>query len=314
MAMALAHRLLGSPAMISAALSFRGAALLVLLALPALAQTKSALELGAGNSFSSTYSVGPSDCNLKLRVRWRYNFAVGLLCTPLKLWSTAGECGETPGANDVRYDDVPSITVSTAREGTFDVAIAELPGFKDGAASATPCGSPNLTKTHKVCGIIEYSSASCGFTNQPKLQASALKVVYDTLPPPAPTIIEATATDKGVRVSFSVTSDAAVVIAEVRAQGTADFSPAGEALASAAAIQVTGLANGTTYDVRLRAKDEAGNLSEASDSVAVTPVKTIGFWGSYRSKGGTDPGGCTTAPGLFVPLALLLVLPRRRRG
>ncbi|MEW5743747.1 MAG: MXAN_2561 family MXYO-CTERM-anchored protein [Myxococcota bacterium] len=298
--------------MVRGALSLCGV-VAALLALPALAQTTttSALELGAGNSFSNSFTVGAGDCSLKLRVRWRYNYSVGPLCTPLKLWSTDGECGETPGTNDVRYDDVPNITVSTVREGTFDVAIDELPGFKEG--TATPCGSANLTKTHKVCGSMEYNVTSCGFSTASKLQASALKIVYDTQPPTAPTITDATALDNSARVNFSVSSDAAVVIAEVRAQGTADFSAGGEVLASAGSIKVSGLVNGTTYDIRLRAKDEAGNVGEPSDPVAVTPIKTIGFWGAYRYKGGTDQGGCSSAPGLLFPLALLWTLRRRRR-
>lgn len=299
--------------MLRGALSSRQLVWWAVLALPALAQTTStsALELGAGNSFSNTYTIGAGDCSLRLRVRWKYNYSVGLLCTPLKLWSTEAECAETPGTNDVRYDDIPVITVSTAREGTFDVAISELPGFKEG--TTTPCGTVGLAKTHKVCGAIEYSSTSCGFSGQGKLQASALKIVYDTLAPAAPGITEVVALDQSARVSFTVTSDAEVVIAEVKAPGAADFVASGEVLATAGAIKVSNLTNGNTYDIRLRAKDLAGNLGEPSGAEAVTPIKTIGFWGAYRYKGGTDQGGCTSAPGLLVPLALLWALRRRRR-
>ncbi|MEW6430872.1 MAG: MXAN_2561 family MXYO-CTERM-anchored protein [Myxococcota bacterium] len=270
-----------------------------------------AITLRAGNSSSDTYVLTSSDCNVKLRVRWQYQYNVGLLCTPLKLWSTEGECGEAPGTNDVRYDDVPAVTVTTAREGAFDVAINELPGLKTG--SATPCGTADLAKTHKVCGVIEYAQTSCGFTTQPKLTASSLRIIYDTLPPSPPTITGIEALDQSATVSFTVGSDATSVTAEVRAQGSATFVSGGEVVATAGRIQVTGLANGTTYDIQLRARDEAGNVSAGSNVQSVTPIKTIGFWGAYRYKGGTDQGGCGTAPGLSLPALALLTLLRRRR-
>ena len=269
-----------------------------------------AVSLRAGNSNSDTYTLNSSECSIDLRVRWLYNYSVGLLCTPLKVWSTDGECGETPGTNDVRYDDIPAVALSTAREGTFDVPIDELPGFK--AGTTTPCGTPGITKTHKICGVIEYSTASCGFTNQPKLQASSLKIVYDTLAPDAPVITETTPLDSSVRLAFAVSSDAAWVTAEVRQQGATDWVSTNEVVGTAESIKVTGLQNGTTYDLRLRARDAAENRSEPSDVVAATPIQTIGFWGAYRYKGGTDRGGCSSAPGLLFPALLLLPLRRRR--
>lgn len=283
-------------------------------ALAAQAQTTSlgsAITLRAGSGSLDTYVLGKTECNLKLRVRWNYQYNVGILCTPLKLWSTEGECGEAPGTSDVRYDDVPALTVGSVREGNFDVAIDELPGFK--AGSSTPCGSADLSKTHKVCGVVEYSQASCGFTTQPKLQASSLKIVWDSLPPAPPSITSTEALDQSATVAFTVGADAAYVLAEVRAQGSADFVGAGEVVATAGRIKVSGLTNGTTYDVQLRARDDAGNVSAPSSPQSVTPIKTIGFWGAYRYKGGTDQGGCASAPGLLFPALVLLPLLRRRR-
>lgn len=289
---------------------------MLVLAASAQAQTttSAALTLRAGNNSTDTYTLGvPADCSLVLRVRWQYVTSVGILCTPLKLWGTDGECGEAPGVADVRYDDVPALRVTSAREDGFDVRISELPGFKPG--TATPCGSANLSKTHKICGVIEYSQTSCGFTTQPKLSASPLKIVHDTLPPTAPVVTGTTALDGSIRVSFAVDSDTQVVLAEVRPQGTTDFTSGGEAVANAGAIRVSGLTNGTTYDIQLRAKDGAGNVSPPSDLVASTPIRTIGFWGAYRAAGGTDQGGCASAPGLLAGGAWIawVALRRRRR-
>lgn len=311
--MSLAQRLLDARAMIRRLT--RAAVLVVMtagLAASAQTTTTSALTLRAGSDATDTYPLKATDCNLKLAVTWTYNYNVGFLCTALKLWSTDGECGDAPGDNDVRYDDVSQLIVTSTRSGTFTVPIADLPGFKSG--TATPCGSANLTKTHKVCGVIEYAQTTCGFTTQPKLQASPLKIVYDTLPPTAPVISDATALDQSATVKFSADTDSAYVMAEVRAQGSTDFVSGGEVLASAGSIKVTGLANGTTYDIRLRARDANDNVSEPSDPVAVTPIKTIGFWGAYRYAGGTDRGGCSAAPGLLPGLLLLWPLWRRRRG
>jgi hypothetical protein len=291
----------------------RTAVLVVMTAsLAASAQTTPALTLRAGSDATDTFLLKATDCNLELVVTWTYHYNVGFLCTPLKLWSTEGECGEAPGTNDVRYDDVSQLVITNTRTGTFTVPVAELPGFKSG--TETPCGSRNLNKTHKVCGVIEYAQTTCGFTTQPKLQASPLKIVYDTVAPSPPVITDVTALDQSATVTFSADTDSAYVLAEVRAQGSADFVSAGEVVASAGRIKVTGLVNGTTYDLQLRARDANGNVSEPSAPVPVKPIRTVGFWGAYRDAGGTDPGGCSTAPGLVPGLLLLWPLWRRRRS
>lgn len=283
------------------------------LAASAQTTTTAAITLRAGADNTDTYTIGPSDCTLRLRVTWTYNYALGNLCSSLKLWSTDGSCGDAPGTNDVRYDDVSVITLTTTRSGSFDVPIATLPAFA-ATDTATPCGAANLSKTHQVCGAVTYSLSTCGGFGTPSTQeASPLKIVYDTLPPTAPTITGVTELDQSATVGFSVDTDTAYVLAEVQAQGTTGFVSKGEVVATAGSIKVTGLLNGTTYDLRLRARDEAGNVSDPSDVRPVTPIKTIGFWGAYRAAGGTDTGGCNAAPGLLPALLVLLPFWRRRR-
>lgn len=53
----------------------------------------------------------------------------------------------------------------------------------------------------------------------------------------------------------------------------------------------SGLANGTTYYIRVVAVDEAENLSEPSVAETASPEETLDFWELYKSKGGTDEGG-----------------------
>jgi hypothetical protein len=238
-------------------------------------------------------------CGDTLTLRWTYAGAVGSLCTGLKLWSTQAECGEAPGTDDVRYDEVANAVVQQTRQGTFNIAIAELPGFRSG--STTPCGMDDLLKTHKVCGVIEYATVQCGLSTQQKLSASALKLIHDTKKPAVPEVKEVVANDKSLRVNFTVDNDAAVVFAQVRPQGKTDYVAAGEATASTGFINISGLANGTTYDVQVQARDAAGNLSEWSAATPATPIETIGFWGNFRAAQGTEPAGCSTGLGSMLP-------------
>jgi uncharacterized protein (TIGR03382 family) len=266
----------------------------------------------SGDDTSDSLLFSGAQCGDVLTLRWTYAGAVGSLCTGLKLWSTQAECGEAPGTDDVRYDEVANAVVQQTRQGTFNVAISELPGFRSG--STTPCGMDDLLKTHKVCGVIEYATVQCGLSTQQKMSASALKLIHDTKKPAAPVVNEIVANDKSLRVNFTVDKDSSVVFAQVRPQGETDYRAAGEATASTGFIIISGLANKTTYDVQVQARDAAGNLSEWSAPVAATPIETVGFWGAFRTAGGTDPAGCSTGVGSVLPLFGFLgfMLFRRR--
>lgn len=284
-------------------------ALAMVLATGASAQTVAALTLRAGSDSTDNYGIGATSCGQRVRVTWTYAIDVGFLCGALKLWSTTGSCGDEPGSDDVRYDDVPVLTVQASRTGTFDVVIAELPGFRN---EDTPCGVTGKTVTHQVCGAISYSQMGCGYGDQ-KLTASSLRITYDTDPPAAPVLTEVTPLDRSAALSFTASSDASIVIAEVAGPGDAAFASMGEVLASAGSMKVLGLRNGLEYRVRLRARDLAGNTSEPSQELTVTPINTVGFWGAYLDAGGTDEAGCAAAPGLWPLLLLLWPLRRRRR-
>ena len=64
--------------------------------------------------------------------------------------------------------------------------------------------------------------------------------------------------------------------------------------------------------MRLRCIDAAGNVSDPSSSVSVTPIKTLGFYGFYKQSGGTDTG-CSTGLGLVPALVALFALRRARK-
>ncbi|MBL9038043.1 MAG: hypothetical protein JNG84_05980 [Archangium sp.] len=257
-------------------------------------------------------SIGADQCNTTLTFTWYFN--QGNPCSSLQLWSTDGDCGDAPGTNDVRYDDVSQLTLlaATSKQGDFAVRIAALPGFaaKD---TTTPCGMPGITKTHKICGAVETTLGTCGLVTASKLRASPLRVVYDTLPPGAPTINEVSATNGTAAIVFSVDSDTATVRPEWKGPDDADFFTATDSAATATSARVTGLANGTTYDFRLRAVDSVGNVSEPSAIFSATIIRTVGFWGAYREAGGTDQGGCSVVGVSPVLVGVWLLLKRGRR-
>jgi hypothetical protein len=273
-----------------------------------------------GDTSNSEYVFGAAQCNDTLTVQWSNTTSISYVTTcssnAMKVWSTAGECSNTPSADAVRYDDIPGLTLQSIRQGTFAVKLAELPGFSattttDGGV--VTCGSPDLTKTHRICGAIDYATftgVSCGTVTT--ATATALKLTYDTQPPAAPTITEYAAQDQGVKVGFTVGSDTTLVQLEAKGPSDADFKMIKEGSAvGVTTIIGTGLTNQTTYDVRLRGVDGAGNISDPSQSIAVTPIKTLGFYGYYRSVGGTDTG-CSAGWGVLPALAAWLLVRRSR--
>ena len=269
------------------------------------------------------YTFGAGQCNDTLTLGWSNTLGtLASTCSanPMKLWSTAGECGDEPGTGDTHYDVVPSQTLNTIRQGTFAVKISELPDFKttttDGGMLRA-CGSTEpFTKTHKVCGSVKYAlgggfGGACGMI-QTQL-ATSLSLVYDTKPPAVPTITEYAAQDKGVQLGFAVDSDTAVVLLEVKGPTDGDFRQIAETSATSAEIRGAGLENNVPYDVRLRARDVAGNVSEPSLELSVTPIRTLGFWGYYKDAGGTETGGCSVGVGLMPFLLAAFALGRARK-
>jgi hypothetical protein len=272
-----------------------------------------------------SFTFGGTSCNESVTLRWAntLTYSIGTICNAgsvLKLWATPGTtCQDTPGASDLAFNDVPVLTVDQLRQGTFTLKLSDLPDFKnttsaDGGTLDT-CGSANpFTKTHVVCGVIDYAVQSgfgCGTAT--KLRAAPLKLIYDTLPPGKPSITDFTAQDEAVRVAFSVDSDTSAVIVEARGPTDIDFVSRGETASSSTFIRGENLQNGVLYTVHLRARDAAGNLSDPSDPIEVTPIRTVGFWGYYKDQGGTDTAGCSTGLGLSPLLLIALALRRARK-
>lgn len=288
--------------------------LLMLMAGSAFAQTTvTPVSFGVRETPEATEDqlvIGASACGTSRLVYWVWNQIGTQPCNNMRIWATDGSCGNEPGAKDVEYPSVNPLLINTTRRGTIDVVINELPGF---ATGATPCGAAEtLTKEHKICASVP-TALQCGLQNNTFTTASPLRISYDAQPPNAPIIDSVSSQDKALKVAFTVSSDTAQVIPFSRAQGNTDFRRHKTlSLGGGREVVVDELLNGTTYDIRLRAIDAAGNESADSELASGTPKRTVGFWGTYRDAGGTDTGGCTMAPVGLVPLAALLWTIRRR--
>lgn len=266
------------------------------------------------NPSINTFSFGASSCNTTLLVQWQANL-VDQPCGPLHLWATQGtSCGDAPAATDISYADVDQFSVQTLRTGSVSVDLAQLPGFTTETDGGTPCGASGVEVTHSVCGAIS-TSYSCfyGGTSSPT-HATSLTLTYDTKPPAPPTPGDVSAFDGTVRVAFTAPADAATVGAQLEGPTDTDFLERASVAATQSSIVVKDLRDGVDYRLRLVAYDSAGNQSEPSAPVTVTPLATEGFWGAYRAAGGTDSAGCSSAPGPLVGLLAILLARRRFTG
>lgn len=292
------------------------AVLALLGSLAASAQTSSILTAPftirmAADLTNATHLFGASSCNTTLVVQWSVTLFSGTPNGPMKLWATKGECGDAPAAGDHSFDDVPWPNWQAAKQGTFNLKPAELPVFSssttsdDAGTTGNVCGTGGVSLSNQICGAYPYMTSLYAGTNT-WMRASPLKLVYDTLPPAAPVISNVTAMDGSARVFFSIDSDTVTVEVQVKGPDDADFLRRAEVTSSVSALSVTGLRNSVEYRIRLIASDAAGNVSEPSAEVTATPIKTVGFWGSYRAAGGTDQAGCSAVPAGMPFLALLL--------
>jgi hypothetical protein len=264
---------------------------------------------------STSYTYGAAKCSDTITMSWNYVLQVsGTPNDSLQIWATTtSSCADTPGTNDVVLTTVTWPLVASTRQGSFTVKLSSLPSFTaDGGTTTCPTPSP-ASLTSNLCGVMPYlySSGLGGSTQYAK--AVAFPMIYDTLPPGVPAIVTTVAQDSSVSVGFTADSDTTTVTVEVMGPADPDFKEVGSAtVANTSTVRGTGLTNNLVYQVRIRAIDAAGNVSNPSATVSVTPIDTIGFFGYYAEQGGDLNGGCATAPGLMTLLLAAFALRHRR--
>lgn len=269
------------------------------------------ITLTATGATTDTIRFNASGCNNDLQITWTSTLLIAP-SGPLQLWSTEGECGDAALASDVRYTDVPQATVYSARTGNFVIHLSELPAFKYSDAGVV-CGAALVEKPQKICGSFTSSGAYVGAATTIE-HATALNVIYDTLPPDVPSIDAVSEQDTALKLTFTVASDVLTIHFDAKAPTETDFTERASVDVSTGNLAtIDHLVNGTTYDLRARAEDAAGNISDPSEIVSATPRHTAGFWTQYRRDGGDEQGGCTAIHGLPIALATGLWLMRRKR-
>jgi hypothetical protein len=258
----------------------------------------------------TTETLGPDDCAIKIPVTWTLSTFV-IACSDLKIWIESGSCGSTPSEPIVHTE----IVTLQDKSGTFDLLANELP-ISAGADAGTGCGTLDIEQTFNVCGAVTVSLTGLCAAGDPIATDSAPPTIeYDSLPPDPP-IITVEGVDSALVVSVSVDDDTSAVILVVTDPSGAEKARIERAVPTGT-IRIEGLANGTPYTVTAQARDDAGNLSELSNSVDGTPVPTCGFWCSYLGAGGSERGGCSSTGGTMIAVMSMLAglcLVMRRRG
>lgn len=248
------------------------------------------------------------------------------LCeTQMKAWITTGTtCGDAPAAGDLELN---SPDISQLRTGTLTFSVSLLPLFggagRDGGSSG--CTSYAGEANMRLCAAFKYTTnGQCNPASIAKA-STPLTVRFDNAPPPAPSIEEVVPLDRSllVKVVPPDVKDVALIALEYRAlddAGVSDFAGGGSFAVSSTSGKITNLVNGTEYEVRAFAVDEAGNRSVLpSGSATGTPIYTNGFWDRYRDAGGQEQGGCAVGGGDAAGLGLVLLaglrfVSRRKRS
>lgn len=264
-----------------------------------------------------TASFAPSACNNQATLTWSV-VATQQVCGPLELFVATTTCGDQPGVNDLDLGS-QQLNIGTT-SGTKTIQFNELPDFSGSTDGGSSCGAA-AEKTWKVCAV--YQANNAGFGAVPcgtKLKVEkSTTISYDGKPPAAPSLTDATGIDRGIRARAAASGDAKLVRFGTRLKDSTDpFDFRTEAVieGDGAEGRIGGLENGFDYEVAAVAVDAAGNTSTQSAVIEATPTETLGFWDAYKKAGGTEQGGCASAPGLFASAAVMfgLWISRRKRS
>jgi uncharacterized protein (TIGR03382 family) len=253
----------------------------------------------------------------------------GTPCSSLQIWVTsAADCETAPTGTDFLAATIPQsqFVGMPMQTGNVQFTVNQMVGAGSDAGTFA-CGAKGFEATFLVCAAISMDlSALC--TTKQVVQTSvattvptAAEIRYDTKPPGAPTLTAVDPLDTKLSLTFAVGTDTDTtndfIFVQIKAPTDSDFHNTGNAVsAGLTTTTITGLTDGITYQVRLYAQDQAGNVSDPSNVMSGTPVASSGFWGAYRADGG-GAQGCSAAPGaigagLLLLLASLWIQQRRR--
>ncbi len=171
-------------------------------------------------------------------------------------WAVAGTTAN--GVNCANVD----ILISTNGGSTWSTLLAATPN--DGTQAVTIPNTPGTTNRIMVKGTnhIFFDVSNTNFT--------ITSGVVDTVAPTAPTLTASGTTQTSTNLSWSGATDNVAVTGYDVYRGTTLLGST-----ASTTFAVTGLTASTTYSFTVRAKDAAGNVSVASNSVSVTTLAPV---------------------------------------
>jgi hypothetical protein len=236
--------------------------------------------------------------------------------TVWRLKATKGACTDTSGLVDLVGSDIP--TNGTA-SGNYGTAISV--GSVVAALVLNAC-DPTATSTQTIALCVKNLSGSTEVPSGPKAVGS---IVLDTRRPKEPTAVSASPGDSALDVSWTrgstVPVDSGSYTATARACASVGARPCTGAtktcdasVGSTTSCRITGLSNGTEYEVTVVAFSAVLNPSVASAAAYGSPVPVDDFWRHYQNAGGHETGGCGSGGAGLLALLSLLPLALRRRN
>ena len=189
---------------------------------------------------------------------------------------TSGTFTAAPGAppipTAVAGPNAATVTVSAGSGGA--PASYVVTAVEDNSKSCTVTGAAGSCEISGLTNGTSYSftatATNISGTSAPSLGSNS---VTPAAAPDAPTSLDATPGDGSASIAFTLGSDNGAAITNID-YSTDDGATWRTRLGPATSpLAITGLTNGTTYQVKLRAINSVGNGS-ASSAVSVTPAAT----------------------------------------
>ncbi|HEY6006124.1 MAG TPA: fibronectin type III domain-containing protein [Anaeromyxobacter sp.] len=317
----------------------RRALLAAAIAVPliALAITASDGQVLDTTNFSSTHGnisfVNADQCSGKdsLHLEWRITALQGSafgVNDQVKIF--ASDLNPADSNNNGFCDEKEATTPKTVHAGpigtplqpaTTLLADRDVPHAGADIKGATTIDCATAEGTNVFICAHWYDSAG---TTKKGLAVGTFQI--QTARPDAPVApLEVNAGDGKLFVSWTAPAGGAAVdhyVAEAYAPGQSpanpapDNVPASTATVTATSAEIRGLANGTPYDVYVRAFSVGGNASDLRlGPVKGTPAAAANFFDVYKDRGGSEAGGCGSGSAGVLALlgaASLLALRRRR--
>ncbi|WP_242392254.1 fibronectin type III domain-containing protein [Anaeromyxobacter oryzisoli] len=223
------------------------------------------------------------------------------------LGSDASGCSETDATTAVVVDNLSTSQTSYPQTGDSILTLAAVLSAA-GRSSETCQGSD--AKVYVCVRLLDGSG------NEVAIGSASLTLQLEK--PPSPVDVSVSVGEQGLWVSWAegtATTDAPASSKTYRAFASANGATYASTETTGTSAHISGLQDGTIYDVWVVAYSSAGNPSDDSTHTTGTPQDVLTFWDLYEQSGGKDAGGCSHGggAGLLSLLGVGWVVRRARR-